>query len=110
MKDLFDESKLSQEQRDLLEEIRANFDPQNVDTDRFILYEITNYKEKSGNLQPDDAFWEQYEDFYDLGYDEKIGKLDKVMAGFANVSKSIGQVFKGNQDEPLVGSNMSIQE
>ena len=63
---IFDESKLNEVQVSLLEHIRAKFDPQNNKADRYILYEITDFKEPCRNF---DDFWNEYEDFYEFGYD-----------------------------------------
>ena len=80
------ESDLSSEQKELLDEIRNNFDPDSVDADRFILYEVTNFRDDASNAD----FWEQYEDFYHLGYDEKEVIIDKVFREIMQAGKKAG--------------------
>ena len=64
MKNVSDEM-LTEEQRELLSEIREKFKPDEIVADLCILYEITNYKDESA--EPD--FWDMYMDFFELGDD-----------------------------------------
>lgn len=68
------ENILTDAQKELLNEIRAKFDPENVIADTCILYEITQYKDSSA----DDAFWDTYMDFFELGNDENLIRQDKL--------------------------------
>ena len=68
------EELLTKEQQELLKEIRDKFDPENVIADTCILYEITQYKDASA----DDAFWDTYMDFFELGNDENLIRADKL--------------------------------
>ena len=68
------EELLTEEQQELLKEIRDKFDPENVIADACILYEITQYKDSSA----DDAFWDTYMDFFELGNDENLIRADKL--------------------------------
>ena len=68
------EEQLTDEQKELLEEIREKFDPVEVVTDLCILYEVTNYKDESAESD----FWEQYMDFFELGNDENMIRSDKM--------------------------------
>ena len=65
---------LTEEQQELLKEIRDKFDPENVIADTCILYEITQYKDSNA----DDAFWDTYMDFFELGNDENLIRADKL--------------------------------
>ena len=68
------ENLLTDTQNKLLTEIRDKFDPENVIADTCILYEITQYKDPSA----DDAFWDTYMDFFELGNDENLIRADKL--------------------------------
>lgn len=68
------ENLLTDTQNKLLTEIRDKFDPENVIADTCILYEITQYKDSNA----DDAFWDTYMDFFELGNDENLIRQDKL--------------------------------
>ena len=65
---------LTEEQRELLNEIRDKFDPVDIVADLCILSEVTNYKDKSAD--PD--FWDQYMDFSELGDDTNLIREDRL--------------------------------
>ena len=62
------DEELTEEQRELLSEIREKFKPEDIVADLCILYEITNYKDESA--EPD--FWDMYMDFFELGDDQNF--------------------------------------
>ena len=72
---LVSDSKLTDEQKKLLREIREKFDPVNIVADTCILYEVTEFKDDSAN----DEFWEQYMDFFELGDDDKLIRDSKIV-------------------------------
>ena len=71
-----DDSRLTDDQKALLSELRDKFDPDVNISDACLMYEITGYKDKSA----DNDFWNSYIDFFELGNDEnmvRIGRLDE---------------------------------
>ena len=50
--------------RELLQDIRTRFKPETDTPDRYILYEVTDFKDFE-NVPPD--FWDLYTDFAELG-------------------------------------------
>ena len=78
---------MSNEQNDLLAEIHNLFKPDENDADRCILYEVTNYKHESAPQ----FFWDQYDDFNELGSDELVNsnKIEKGAKAVAKLAKHI---------------------
>ena len=65
---------LTEEQRELLYEIREKFDPVDIVADLCILYEVTGYQDGSADAD----FWHQYMDFFELGEDENLIRQDRM--------------------------------
>ena len=59
---------LTKEQLALLTEIAEKFSPDDSAADLSILYEVTGYQCESQNFQ----FWENYQDFDELGGDKLV--------------------------------------
>lgn len=55
--------KLTEDQVKLLKEISKEFSPEDSAADLSILYEVTGFQAESDNS----AFWENYQDFEELG-------------------------------------------
>ena len=68
------EKGLTDQQRELIDEIREKFDPKEVVADLCILYEVTAYKDESAEAN----FWEGYMDFFELGADENLVRFDNL--------------------------------
>lgn len=66
---------MTEVQKGLLKEIREKFDPQTNQADRFILYEVTDFKDECLEAA---EFWDQYEDFYQFGDEYKSKKKNFV--------------------------------
>lgn len=73
-KDITEDPKLSQTQKDLLIEIREKFSPADVTADMCILFEVTSYKDESANPN----FWEQYEDYTKVNDYDALVRPDKL--------------------------------
>ena len=72
--DIDNDDRLTSQMRELLKEIRERFKPETDEHDKMVLYEVTNFKDES-NCPAD--FWEQYEDFAELG-NEKLTNTKKI--------------------------------
>lgn len=68
----------------MLAEIHDLFKPDENDADRCILYEVTNYKHESAP----EFFWDQYDDFNELGSDELVNS-NKIEKGAKAVARHI---------------------
>ena len=69
-----DDSRLTDDQKALLSELRDKFDPDANISDACLMYEITGYKDKSA----DEDFWNSYIDFFELGNDENMVRIDRL--------------------------------
>ena len=67
------DERLTDDQKELLTELREKFDPENIVADVCLMYEITGYMDESA----DKDFWDSYRDFFELGKDENMIRLDR---------------------------------
>lgn len=102
------EAELSEAQKSLLNEIRDQFDPENIDADRYILYESTNFKDDT--QQGDDQFWAQYEDFFELRYDERDSMFEKILKLTQMVYDETGTMQETDVAVSPLGNNLTIQD
>ena len=102
------EENLSKAQKGLLNEIREEFDPENIDADRYILYEISNFKDDTH--QGEDEFWANYEDFFELGYDERDSMIDKILKITKFVEEETGTEQEPDAAASPLGNNHTIQD
>lgn len=93
----FNEDQLTDEQKELLTEIREKFDPVEIVADLCILYEVTSYKDESAESD----FWDQYMDFFELGNDENLISA-KNMAEEA-LAPDRRKEFRANRESRQVG-------
>ena len=93
-KDITDDPNMTDQQKQLLLEIREKFKPDDIVADLCILYEVTQYKDESA--EPD--FWEQYQEFAEADMVDALVRKDKLKAVDARELRKKRIVAPGNQE------------